>query len=197
MTGVYCAVDAAVGRELDRLRREEGVVPSCKRGCCNCCCGQHIQTNLAEAHALGQYIKRNFSRRQIIDLRQRTLAWHARETFRRGRPGPAGMAPTAASESALCCPLLVDRMCSAYPVRPIICRTHFVSSDPSACRPPDELHPDGPVPHVLASVIAASAAAAPALRTDIEKTGRDYSCTIKLLPHWLEIEMGWETAIES
>ncbi len=191
VTGVYSAVDAAANRELARLRRLQGIVPSCQRGCCNCCCGQHIQTNIAEAHALGQYIKRNFSRRQIIDLRQRTLAWQAREAFRRGWPGSTGMTPADDFESTPCCPLLVERACSAYPVRPVICRTHFVSSDPCACRPPAEHPPAGPAPHVLTSVIAASASFSLALRTDIEKTGRDYSRTIKLLPHWLVIEMGW------
>jgi Fe-S-cluster containining protein len=196
VTGVYCAVDAAADRELVRLKHAEGIVPSCRQGCCNCCRGQHIQTNIVEAHALGQYIKRNFSRRQIIDLRQRTLAWHAREAFRRGQPGMALTPPADDFESTLCCPLLVDRACSAYPVRPVICRTHFVSSDPCACRPPAEHHPADPVPHVLTSVIAASADGAMALRAAIEKTGRDYSRTIKLLPHWLAIEMGWGSEIE-
>jgi Fe-S-cluster containining protein len=197
VTGVYSAVDAAAGRELVRLRQSEGILPSCKPGCCNCCCGQHIQTNIAEAHVLGQFIKRNFSPRQIVDLKQRTIAWQAREAFRRGRPGPAGMAPTEASESAACCPLLVDRMCSAYPARPIICRTHFVSSDPSACRPPEEIDPNGPAPQVFSSVIAAGAALSLPLRAHIEKTGRDYSRTIKLLPHWLAIEMGWRVVMRT
>lgn len=197
VTGIYSAVDAAAGRELSRLRRAEGIVPSCRRGCCNCCCGQHIQTNIAEAHVLGRYIKRNFTPRQVLELKRRTLAWHTRDAFRRGRPGPAGMTPPGAAENAPCCPLLVDRVCSAYPVRPIICRTHFVSSDPSACRPPDEFHPDLPAPRVLTSVITAGDAFALALRTEIEKTGRDYSRTIKLLPHWLAIEMGWGGAVRS
>ena len=143
---VYDRVDDAVRRELARLRREEGIVASCHRGCSRCC-GQHIQMNPSEAHAMGQYIKRTFSGRQIRDLERRTEQWQAREDAQRKRhSSSAGSCGAGPSDDGLSCPLLVGRACSAYPVRPVICRTHFVSSDPSACLPACAESPDGAVP---------------------------------------------------
>ncbi len=194
---VYDGVDGAAGRELVRLRREEGIVPSCKRGCCSCC-GQHIQTNLAEAHALGQYIKRTFSAQQIIDLKGRTRQWHAWDDARRWGDPPAD--PAAGPELSgyePCCPLLVERACSAYPVRPVICRTHFVNSDPSACRPSHDHRPVEHVPAVLTSILQATRPFSKPLRADIEAAGLDFSRSIMLLPHWLAIEMGWDLATEA
>jgi hypothetical protein len=190
--GVYASVDEAASRELVQLRTEEGVVPSCTRGCCSCC-GQHIQTNVAEAHALGQFIKRSFSARQTSDLRRRTQQWLAWEIARRGRPAPA--APARSSDFSgydPCCPLLVDRACSAYPVRPIICRTHFVSSDPAACRPSHDQRPVAIAPVVLTSIIRTAGPFSKPLRADIENAGLDFSRSIMLLPHWLVLEMGWD-----
>lgn len=190
--GVYASVDEAASRELVQLRTEKGVVPRCTRGCCSCC-GQHIQTNVAEAHALGQYIKRRFSVRQTSDLRRRTQQWLAWEIARRGRPAPA--APARSPDFSgydPCCPLLVDRACSAYPVRPVICRTHFVSSDPAACRPSHDQRPVATPPVVLTSIIRTAGPFSKPLRADIENAGLDFSRSIMLLPHWLALEMGWD-----
>jgi len=187
---VYDRLDDAIGRELERLRREEGTAPSCRRGCSSCC-GQHIQTNPTEAHALGQYIRRTFSAKRLRDLKRRTEAWLAWDGRR--RTGHATASPAGGKEATYC-PLLVAGACSAYPVRPVICRTHFVSSDPSACRP--HSHDDPPleaVPAVLATVLRAAQPFADVIRDDIEAAGLDYSRSILLLPHWLTIEMGWET----
>jgi hypothetical protein len=170
--GVYASVDDAAGRELVQLRREEGVVPSCMRGCCSCC-GQHIQTNIAEAHALGQYIKRRFSPRQVSDLQRRTRQWLAWEVARRGRPALATPAhgPDLSGYDP-CCPLLVD---------------------PAACRPAHDLRPAAIAPVVLTSIIRAAGPFSKPLRADIENAGLDFSRSIMLLPHWLALEMGWDT----
>lgn len=186
--GVYELIDEAIGRELDRLRREEGIVPSCQRGCCSCC-GQHIQLNPAEAHALGQHIKRTFSRRQIAGLERRTRRWLAREAVRR-QGGPPDECDEGLAEAG--CPLLVDRICSVYPVRPVICRTHYVRSDPSACRPAHDPRPSEPAPVALASIFQVTQPLSQLFRAEIEAAGLDYSRSIMLLPHWLAVEMGWE-----
>jgi Fe-S-cluster containining protein len=193
---VYGRIDAAADRELARLRREAGVVSSCKRGCSSCC-GQHIQTNPAEAHALGQYIKRTFSMRQIGGLRRRTRKWLAWESAQRKEDPPAGRpGGPALFRYEPCCPLLVNRACSAYPVRPVICRTHFVSSDPAACRPAHTGPSREPAPLALTSVLHATQPFAQPLRTHIEAAGMDFSRSIMLLPHWLAMEMGWESPEE-
>ena len=189
---VYGRIDAAADRELGRLRHEEGVVSSCKRGCCSCC-GQHIQTNAAEAHALGQFIKRTFTVQQIDSLQRRTRQWLAWDAALRKEDDPAGRSgsPELLGYEPYC-PLLVDRACSAYEVRPVICRTHFVCSDPAACRPAHKGQSSEPAPVALTSVLHATQPFAQALRTHIEATGMDFSRSIMLLPHWLAMEMGWE-----
>jgi hypothetical protein len=190
---VYARIDSAVERELARLRRDEGVAPTCRRGCCSCC-GQHIQTSPPEAHALGQYIQRTFSAQQIAGLRRRTrqwLAWHDARRHAGIWPEPAAGLQAAGHEPF--CPLLVDCACSAYPVRPVICRTHYVSSVASACCPAHGDRPVDPPPAVLTSILEAAQPLSQPLRTDIEAAGLEFSRSIMLLPHWLAIEMGWDS----
>jgi hypothetical protein len=86
----------------------------------------------------------------------------------------------------------VDRACSAYPVRPVICRTHYVSSDPADCRPSHDPRPVEHAPVVLASILDATQPLAQLLRAEIKPAGGDFSRSIMLLPHWLAVEMGWE-----
>ncbi len=190
--GLYDRIDEATGRELGRLRREEGIVASCERGCCSCC-GQHIQMNPTEAHALGQYIRRTFSVQQISDLKRRTQQWLAWDGARRqGDPPAVQDGGLELSGDEPCCPLLVDRTCSSYPVRPVICRTHYVSSDPSACRPSHDHRPVEQTPVVLTSILHATQPSSQLFRAEIEAAGLDFSRSIMLLPHWLAVEMGWE-----
>ncbi len=75
VNGVYSSVDEATACTLDRLRCEDGIIPTCKLGCSHCC-RYHIPTNIAEAHTLAQYVKRELSADQIDDLRIRTQQWH-------------------------------------------------------------------------------------------------------------------------
>ena len=85
---IYCIIDETAGIELDRLRIEDGIIPTCKLGCHHCC-KQHILVNMAEARTLSQYIKREFSMGEINDLRIRTQQWHAWDNNRPGRyPSP-------------------------------------------------------------------------------------------------------------
>lgn len=177
---VYATVDAAAGRELARLAAEEGLVPSCRRGCSHCC-GQHVVVSIAEAQALAAFIRREFSAEGLLALRERTARWHAWDNARLG----AGIQSPD-------CPLLVEGACSVYPLRPLVCRTHFVSSAPHLCglQPP----PGAPLrpPSALASVVQASGPSARRLQTRIEACGLDFQRTRMLLPHWLAEEMGWD-----
>ena len=193
--GVYLALDEATAGGMDRLRSEDGVVPSCTLGCCHCC-RFHILTNIAEAHALTQYIKRELPAETIDGLRRRTQRWHEWDDSRLGRyPSPDIDAPADFSDYDPCCPLLVDGVCIAYPVRPVVCRTHFVSSDPRACRAANDPKSTEDAPVVLTSVVTAARPYSRALRDHIENAGLDFSRSIMLLPHWLAIQMGWEFAL--
>ena len=193
--GVYASLDAAIAGELDRLRGEEGIVPSCRPGCCHCC-RYHILTNSAEAHTLAQYIRREFSPAQLSDLRQRTRQWHEWDHAKPGRHPLANMDEQAdLSSYDHSCPLDVNGACGAYPVRPVVCRTHFVSSPPHSCQVANDPESSAAAPLMLRSVVAAAGPFAKALQDHIENAGLDFSRSRMLLPQWLALEMGWDFSI--
>lgn len=195
VTGVYRAVDEVTAREIDRLRCEEGIVPTCQRGCCHCC-RYHIVTNIAEAHVLAQYVKREFTTDQIDALRRRTQQWHAWDNSRPGRhPSPPIIDPMDVLRRDPYCPLLVDGACSVYPARPIICRTHFVQSPAVFCRAASDPDATQDAPVVLTAVLEAAEPSAQALRELIEHAGLDYSRSLSLLPHGLAHHMAWDFAL--
>ena len=195
VNGVYSSVDEATACRLDRLRSEEGIIPTCKLGCSHCC-RYHILMNIAEAHALAQYVKRELSVDQINELRMRTQQWHEWDNSRPGRYQSANIGEqTDLSNYDHCCPLLVNGACSAYPVRPVVCRTHFVCSDPQSCTSVNDPESTEDAPVVLTSVVKATSPFSMAIRDHIENAGLDFSRSIMLLPHWLAIEMDWDFAI--
>jgi hypothetical protein len=89
----------------------------------------------------------------------------------------------------------VNGACSVYPVRPVVCRTHFVSSHPLSCCAANDQESTEDAPVVLTSVVTAASPFSMAIRDHIENAGLDFSRSIMLLPHWLAIEMGWDFAI--
>lgn len=191
---VYSSIDEAAERELNRLYVKNGVIATCKPGCFHCC-GQYILTNIAEAKALVHYIKREFSRDQIEDLRIRTKQWHEWDEARPVRDRATHIDEQLPFFTYSYCPMLVEGKCSAYPMRPTICRTHFVCSNPSACRPFYDPESIEDVPVGLASVIVATNPFSVRIRAYIENSGFDFSGSIMLLPHWLAVEMRWDFAI--
>lgn len=195
VTGVYSSVDIATACALDRLRSEDGLVPTCKLGCCHCC-RYHILTNIAEVHALAQYVKREWSEGQINDLRIRTQQWHAWDNSRPGRyPSADIFDQSDLSNYDPCCPLLLNGVCSAYHVRPVVCRTHFVCSPSLSCSAANDPESTMDAPEVLTSVVTATSPVSKAIRDQIENAGLDFARSMMLLPHGLAIEMGWGFAI--
>jgi hypothetical protein len=195
VNNIYAALDAATARELDRLENEEGILPRCELGCFHCCrC--NILTNIAEAHALAQYIRREFSPEQLDSLRLRTQQWHEWDDSRPGRHPSAEIGEqTGLSSYDHCCPLVVDGVCSAYSVRPVVCRTHLVSSPPSSCYRANDPDSTEEAPAMLRSVVIAASPFIMAMQEYIENQGVDFSRSKMLLPQWLAIEMGWDFAI--
>jgi len=195
VNGVYSSVDKAAASGLDRLRSEYGIIASCKLGCCHCC-RQHILTNIAEAHNLAQYVRRELSTDQINALRMRTLQWHEWDNSRPGRYPSADIdAQTDLSNYEPCCPLLVNGTCIAYSVRPVVCRTHFVSSHPLSCSAATDPESTEDAPMKLTAVVTATSPFSMAIRDHIENAGLDFSRSIMLLPHWLALKMDWDFAI--
>ena len=192
--GLYRRVDETVALGLNRLQIENGVVPTCKMGCCSCC-RFHILTNILEAHTLAQFVRREFSARRTNELRFRTLQWWEWESSRPGRRRPAGIdIETDLSDYEHRCPLLVDGACGAYPVRPMVCRTHYVDSNQQLCFAANDPESSEERPKVISSLLTATQSFAMEMRKSIEGSGMDYSRSIMLLPHHLAIQMGWDFA---
>jgi len=194
VNGVYSLVDAAVACELERLRSEEGIIPSCKAGCDHCC-RYHIVMNIAEAQALAHYIRRELSAEQIAELRMRTHQWHEWDNSRPGRPAAIISEQTDLSNYDHCCPLLVNGACSVYPVRPVVCRAHFVSSPPRYCCAVNDQGSTEAVPVVLKSIVEAVSPLSRVIQDHVEDAGFHFSRSNMLLPQGLAIEMGWDFAI--
>lgn len=188
---VYSSMDKAIADKLNRLRTEEDIQPSCAEGCGHCC-RYYILTNMAEAHTLVQYIKREWKKEQINDLRIRTEQWHAWDYSRPGRRVLAmNDKQIDLSEYEDGCPLLVHGACNAYQVRPAVCRSHYISDSPLSCQAANHPGTTGRAPLVLASIVAAVDPFRRIIRAHVEKAGWDYDRTRMLLPQWLAIEMGW------
>ncbi len=195
VTDVYASIDEATAGELCRLRNEDGITESCELGCCHCC-RYHIIIGAAEAHTLAQYIKRELSSDQMRDIRIRTQQWHEWDNSRPGRyPMATPDEQTDLSDYVPCCPLLVDGACIAYPVRPVVCRTHFVCSHPLFCRAATDPQLTEDAPVVLKSIVTATSPFSKAIEDDFENAGSDFSRSLVLLPHGLAIEMDWDFAL--
>lgn len=190
--GVYASMDEAIAARLHRLDVDEGLHPTCTEGCCHCC-RFFILTNMAEAHTLAQYVRREWAGEQINELRVRTQQWHAWDCSQPGRRVFTGIDKRIdLAHYEDCCPLLINGTCGAYPVRPAVCRSHFVSTSPLSCRALN--HPGSAVetPVTLASIVVAADPCCQAIRDHVEEAGMDYDRNRMLLPHWLAIEMGWD-----
>lgn len=84
---------------------------------CHFCCSNQVELLPPEALLLGHFVEHHFSpaAKQNLSARiMRNLKLRAGKT----RPELAPLRPE------LLCPLLQDRSCSAYPVRPLFCRSH-------------------------------------------------------------------------
>ena len=148
---------------------------------------------MVEIHALVQFIKRTFARDQIEELRYRTRQWHEWDDSRPGRhPSPDTKCPPDLKDYEPCCPLLVRGACSAYPARPIACRTHYVRTDPSRCLAVTLGKAAEDIPVTIPSVAEAGSLFLNQLKAYVETEGSEYSRSIVLLPHGLAMEMGWE-----
>jgi Fe-S-cluster containining protein len=191
----YFAVDEAVALGLERLSSEDGIIPACKLGC-SYCCRFHIIANIAEAHTLAQYVKRELPAEQINELRIRTQRWHAWDSSRPGRDPSVSIDDRIdISNYEHCCPLLVNGACIAYPVRPVVCRTHFVCTNPLSCLAANYPESTREAPVVMTSIVTAANPFSMGIKNIIENAGLDFSRSIMLLPHWLAIQMNWDFAI--
>jgi Fe-S-cluster containining protein len=189
---LYASVDEAIASGLVRLLKDDGIVPSCRLGCCSCC-RFPILISIAEARTLAHFVKRTFSLEQIESLRIRTRQWHQwDDALRAGSSSDDLPGQPDAFSRKMSCPILVDEACSAYDVRPLVCRSHFVRSHPLSCKEAINTQSVGNPPQVIESIKAATQSYTMSVKHCVEKTGLDYCRTMTLLPHGLATEMGWD-----
>jgi Fe-S-cluster containining protein len=115
---------ARMAEETVRKAREADRPPpaACKEGC-DWCCHLRVGTAIPEVVRILEYLRQTLTAEEWQAMRER-VAWAAeqrRQVQSRQRADPR-----------LPCPLLVNRRCSAYPVRPLTCRG-FNSRDASRC----------------------------------------------------------------
>jgi Fe-S-cluster containining protein len=179
------ACDADIEREFDVLAAR-GIAPTCRKGCVHCC-REEILIPRAEAETIVEWIQASWLPPQLEALKGRLrdwLVWYRGDGKRRVDAGEDRK--TVAYEHGPLCVALEDNACSIYPVRPMTCRMHYVSSSPDACRQASDpaYSGDGQV----ASLLSIHRVAQPAIlriRAVIERQGADFLGTVHLLPEWL------------
>ncbi len=132
-------VDAAAQNETD-----QGQKIKCGKGCSNCC-NYLVSLSSAEAFRINDEIfampvqKRHSFIHSMVNSTRHII----NNTLPQELPGDE---PSLASEEdrmlnisawygnlSLSCPFLIDRSCSIYDIRPLVCREHMVTTNPSAC----------------------------------------------------------------
>lgn len=188
ITVARAAMDACeqdIARELGTLAAR-GIVPTCSKGCAHCC-RQEILIPRAEAEAIVEWIQASWQPAQIDALRDRIrawLEWYRGDFTRRVASGEDRQ--VVAYEHGPLCVALQDGACSIYPVRPMTCRIHYVSSSPDACRQArDPEFASDEKMAVLPSIHRVSQPAILRIRAVIERQGSDFLATVHLLPEWL------------
>lgn len=96
---------------------------SCKAGC-SACCHQKVDLGAFEGALIEKYLHDNPIAVDKDRLRRQAEALK----------GEAGSYEKLPFEERRCVFLSADQTCSIYSVRPLMCRRHFVQSDPSICR---------------------------------------------------------------
>jgi Fe-S-cluster containining protein len=179
------ACDEAIAGELATLAAR-GVAPTCSKGCAHCC-RQEILIARAEAETIVEWVQASWSPEQIEALKDQLRAWLVwyRGEFKR-RVDSGEDRRVVVYEHGPLCVALQDGACSIYPVRPMSCRIHYVSSSPDACRPShDPLCAVDEKVAVLPSIQRVSQPAILRVRAVIERQGADFLATVHLLPEWL------------
>ena len=186
---VFQDVDELVDSEIARSVAS-GRQPTCVKGCSHCC-RHELYAPRAEVEAIVDWLEVT-APHLIARLKERIEGWL--DWYRHSYPKlvASGIARHDAFYShGPPCPALIDDACSIYPVRPVFCRTHYVTSPADACRPQgDPARPDTPIESMR--IFTKTAFVATKLRMLVERQGFDFNGSVHLLPEWLAHLLGVE-----
>jgi Fe-S-cluster containining protein len=193
---VFGEVDELVDREVARSAAKDRPA-TCSKGCAHWC-RHEIYSPRAEAEVIVEWLE-NSAPHLIDDLKMKISAWLVWYRSEYPKLVASGIARRDAFYShGPQCPALVGDACSIYPVRPMFCRTHYVTSPADACRPEgDPARLDVPIESMR--IFAKAAPIGTKLRALIESQGSDFNGTVHLLAEWLAHLLGleqqpWKTA---
>jgi len=118
--------EGAAGLAHAAIAKAKAALPppplACTEGC-DWCCHLRVGTSAPEVFRIVAYLRQALAPAALETIRQRIVKMdEERRQLRIDKRGRAGLP----------CALLVDRRCSAYPVRPLTCRG-FNSSDARQC----------------------------------------------------------------
>jgi Fe-S-cluster containining protein len=115
LLNAYHISDAAVRADLQGETARRGAPPACRAGCHVCCVGQVVPVSDFEVLGLWWYCAELMPEDARSRVRVNLLV----------------------QEIIPACPFLLDGVCSVYPLRPFVCRQHFVYGEP--CKPGENL----------------------------------------------------------
>jgi hypothetical protein len=177
---VYQGCESSAARTLERLAAG-GVVPTCAAGCSHCC-NLEVPMSRAEGEAIVAWLTENATPEALAEIRERLRAWLAWYRDDYSRLVASGISRVDAFfRHAPPCALLDDGRCRVYPVRPVTCRSHLVSSPVSECDPAV----GSGDPAMILDVAKASFDHVAELRAAIESQGGSYLASIHLIGEWL------------
>ena len=177
---VYQGCDEAGTRKLAELAAT-GVTPTCAVGCAHCC-NLEIPISRAEGETIVAWLTAERSAEEVDRIRERLRGWLA--WYRTEYPALVASGLSRVDtffRHAPNCALLEDNRCGAYPVRPVSCRNHYVSSPVSECDPTI----GSGDPEVMLAVARATYDHVIEIKRVIEQQGGDHLASIHLLPEWL------------
>ncbi len=177
---VYQGCEDSAARTLARLA-SRGVVPSCATGCSHCC-NLEVPMSRAEGEAIVAWLTENATPEALADIRERLRAWLVWYRDEYPKLVASGISRVDVFfRHAPPCALLDGNRCRAYPVRPVTCRNHLVSSPVSECDPAV----GSGDPTMILDVAKASFDHVAELRALIESQGGSYLASIHLIGEWL------------
>lgn len=127
------AIDGKIEKLLDSLAPTKGD-PTCKNGCCNCCCGE-VTVSTAEARQLLDYIETQ-SPENANDLKYRTdqhIEKLKKSFISTAKTTPARYTAEQKIKVLGPCPFLTHQRCSIYGGRPYACRAMHSWNDSKFC----------------------------------------------------------------